>query len=354
MKPFYYSVFLFFCCILTSFSQEKSEVKYTISGFLETYYSYDLNKPETEKKLPFLYNYNRQNEFNINLGLLRAKLEYENIYGSIALHSGTYVDDNYANEKIKYLSEAYLGLYLDKAKKQTIEVGIMPSHIGFESANSSSNLTLTRSILAENSPYFETGIKYSYKQSDKWNFSGLIMNGWQRISKPEKNNAPSFGTQIVYKSSDKSILNWSNFFGKEYYGSEMLMRYFTNVYWDYKWNSKWHTIAGFDYGLQKTSSINTNHANWFSPVLIAQYTINSKWQTAIRAEYYQDIKNVMIPTADEFKTLGTSLNFDYLINSKMKFRTEARYLNSKEKVFIKNGNFTTADFFITSSLCFEF
>lgn len=338
----------------SSFSQEKNEVKVTISGFLETYYSYDFSKPQTEKKLSFLYNYNRQNEFNVNLGLIRSKLEYENIYGSIALHSGTYVEDNYANEKIKYLSEAYLGLYLDKAKKQTIEMGIMPSYIGFESATTASNLTLTRSILAENSPYFMTGVKYSYKPSDKWNVSGLILNGWQRISKPEKNSVPSFGTQIIYKPSDRSTLNWSNFMGKEYYGSEMLMRYFTNIYLDYKWNSKWRTITGFDFGLQRTSSINTNHANWFSPVLITQYSINSKWQTALRAEYYQDVKNVMIPTVNEFKTLGTSLNFDYFINSKMKFRTEARYFNSKEKVFLKNGDLTTGDFFITSSLCLEF
>lgn len=354
MKYLCYYVLLISSISFTCFSQKNEEVKVTISGFLETYYSYDFNKPETEKKLPFLYNYNRQNEFNVNLGLIRTKLEYENIYASIALHSGTYVEDNYAIEKIKYLSEAYLGLYLDKAKKQVIEIGIMPSHIGFESATTASNLTLTRSILAENSPYFMTGVKYSYKPSDKWNFSGLILNGWQRISKPEKNSAPSVGTQIIYKPSDKSTLNWSNFLGKEYYGSEMLMRYFTNVFWDYKWNSKWRTIAGFDFGLQKTSSTNTNHANWFSPVLVTQFTINSKWQTALRAEYYQDVKNVMTSSANEFKTLGTSLNFDYLINSKMKFRTEARYFDSKEKVFLKNGNLTTGDFFITSSLCLEF
>lgn len=354
MKPFYCSILVFFCFSYSIFSQDKSDVKVAISGFLETYYSYDFNKPDTEKKLPFLYNYNRQNEFNVNIGLIRTKLEYENIYGSIALHSGTYVEDNYTNEKIKYLSEAYLGLYLDKAKKQTIEMGIMPSHIGFESASSTSNLTLTRSILAENSPYFMSGLKYSYKPSDKWNFLGLILNGWQRISKPEKNSNPSFGTQIIYKPSDKSTLNWSNFIGKEYYSSEMLMRYFTNVYWDYKWNSKWRTITGFDFGLQKTSSTNTNHASWFSPVLVTQYTINSKWQTALRAEYYQDIKNVMISTTNEFKTIGTSLNFDYLINSKMKFRTEARYFDSRKKVFLKNGDLTTGDFFITSSLCLEF
>ncbi len=38
----------------------------------------------------------------------------------------------------------------------------MPSHIGFESAVGSDCWNLTRSILAENSPYFESGIKLNY------------------------------------------------------------------------------------------------------------------------------------------------------------------------------------------------
>jgi hypothetical protein len=35
----------------------------------------------------------------------------------------------------------------------------MPSHIGFESVISADCWTLTRSLLAENSPYYETGMR---------------------------------------------------------------------------------------------------------------------------------------------------------------------------------------------------
>jgi hypothetical protein len=336
------------------FSQEKSELKATFSGFVETYYSYDFNQPLTDSKLPFMYNYNRHNEFNINIGLLRTKVEYENAYAVISLQSGTYVDDNYSNEKIKYLNEAYVGLYLDKSKKQSVEVGILPSYLGFESSTTSTNLNLTRSILAENSPYFMTGVKYNYKPSDKWNFTALLTNGWQRINKPQKDVAPSFGTQIVYKSSANSTLNWSTFIGKEFNGIDYTMRYFSNLYFDKKWNDKWRTIAGFDYGLQDLSSKNNSSASWLSPVFITQYSINPKWQTAFRTEYYQDEKNVIIFTNNEFKTLGFSLNFDYLPNSKVKLRTEARYFDSKKEVFTKGSDLVNSSFFLTTSLSFEF
>ena len=349
-----YLFYALFFSIVTIYSQEKSEVKVTFSGFLETYYSYDFNENLEEVKLPFMYNYNRHNEFNINIGLLRAKVEYQNVYGSIALHSGTYVDDNYANEKIKYLNEAFIGLNLDEEKKQSIEVGILPSYIGFESATTASNLTLTRSILAENSPYFMTGVKYNYKPSEKWSLAVLVTNGWQRINKPQKDVAPSFGSQIVYKPTSNSTLNWSTFIGKEFNGIDYSMRYFSNLYWDKTWNNKWRTIAGFDCGLQDLSSTNNESASWLSPVFIAQYSINLKWQTAFRTEYYQDDKNIIIATNDEFETLGFSLNFDYLPNSKVKFRTEARYFDSKKEVFPKNEAIVNSNFFLTTSLSFEF
>lgn len=349
MKNSYKIAIIFFSIL--SFGQEKDSLTIKFSGFLETYYSYDFSNPTTETKLPFMYNYNRHNEFNVNNGLIRTQLEYGNVYASIAVHAGTYVDDNYASEDIKLLSEAFVGMYLNDNKKSSIEVGILPSYIGFESATTAANLTLTRSILAENSPYFMTGIKYNFKPSKKWSFSGLITNGWQRINKPEKDVPPAFGTQIVYKPTEKSTINWSTFIGKEYYGTELAMRYFSNLYWDATWNSKWRTILGFDFGIQDSSSLNNKHLYWMTPVLIAQYTINQKWQTAFRIEYYQDEDNVIIATSDAFKTSGLSINFDYLPNSKVKLRTEARYFDSKETIFFdtKSNNF-----FITTSLSFEF
>ena len=343
MKP------IFLLLVLVSsitLSQENKALTISFSGFAETYYSYDFNNPNTDAKLPFMYNYNRHNEFNINIGLLRTKVEYENAYASLTFHAGTYVEDNYANESTKIINEAFVGLYLDTDRKHTLEVGILPSYIGFETAVSHNNLTLTRSILAENSPYFMTGVKYNYKSSEKWNYTFFITNGWQRISKPQQDVVPAIGTQVVFKSDENTTLNWSTFIGKEFNGTDYSMRYFSNIYYDKKWNDKWRTIAGFDYGWQNNS--------WFSPVLITQYSITSKWQTAGRVEYYADNNNVLIATNDPFKTLGFSLNFDYLPNSKVKLRTEARFLNSEEKLFETNAEPVNANFFWTTSLSFEF
>jgi hypothetical protein len=338
----------------TTFAQEDKALKLSFSGYLETYYAYDFNQPEAQAKLPFMYNYNRHNEFNSNIALLRAKVEYDNAYASIAFHSGTYVEDNYTNETTKIINEAYVGLFLDKAKKSIVELGILPSYIGFETATSASNLNLTRSLLAENSPYFMTGVKYTYKPNDKWQFSGLVTNGWQRINKPNKNVSPALGSQIVYKPSEKSTFNWSTFVGKELYNNEWGMRYFSNWYWDKQWNTQWRTILGFDAGMQTDKSSNDKQLFWMSPVLVAQYALAPKWQTAFRVECYQDKNRVIVAANNEFKTIGTSFNIDYLVNEKVKLRTEARYLDSQGPRVTNDPYIVNDNFYLTTSLSFEF
>ncbi len=344
--------FLFISCFCwAQDTLTNNKVNVDFSGYMDGYYAYDFNNSTQLTKQPFFYNHNRYNEFNINIALFRGVITYENIYAKLSFQAGTYVEDNYSNERIKNINEAFLGVYLDAAKKHTLEMGIFSSYIGFESAITGTNLTLTRSILAENSPYFMTGLKYNYNVSKQWMFSGLLTNGWQRIAKPNNSIPPSFGTQIVYKPSETSLLNWSTFVGKENYFGAFEMRYFSNFYWDTTWDSKWRTIIGFDFGLQKRKALNESYVNWWSPVLITQYTISSKWQTAARLEYYQDKHNVIIAQTNPFSTYGYSLNFDYLFNTKAKFRVEARYLAAKEPLFYDNTN---DNFSITTSLSFEF
>lgn len=326
--------------------------KIEISGYIDAYYSYDFSEPKTDVKLPFLYSYNRQNEFNINMALLRASVSYENVYAKLSVHAGTYVDENYANEDLKLLNEAYIGVYLDKSQKTSLEAGILPSYIGFESATSHSNLTATRSISAEATPYFMTGVKLSHQFNDKFSGSFFVTNGWQRINKAKKDLAPSFGTQLVYKLSDQSTLNWSTFVGKEMYGDQFTMRYFSNLYLDNTWNKTWRTFIGFDYGVQDAASDIDNVKTWWIPTLINQFTLSKKWQMAYRVEYFQDKENVAFAIGSPFKTLGNSINFDFLPNSRMKIRTEGKWYNATESIFDENQK--KDNYSITTTMSFEF
>lgn len=342
-----------------SFSQEENKKPFTFSGYLETYYSYDFGNPDNHLRPGFVYSYNKHNEVNLNLGFAKVNYAKDNIRGNFALMAGTYAEYNLAAEQdlMKNIFEANVGVKISSKYNLWVDAGIMPSHIGFESAIGKDCMNLTRSILADNSPYYEAGVKIGYtSSSEKWYLAAMYLNGWQRIQKVDGNQTPAFGTQVTYKPSGKITLNWSTYFGNEQPDIDRKWRYFNNFYGQFKVSEKANLIAGFDIGAQQAENGSSNYNMWYSPVVIAQYKPTAKIQLAARGEYYQDKQGVIIATGTEngFKTYGFSANFDYLVTDNAMFRIEARSLNSKDAIFLNDATHSKNNVFVTTSLAISF
>ena len=68
---------------------------FSFGGYVEAYYSYDFNKPVDNNRPSFIYSHNRHNEFNVNLGLLKASYNTDwNLY-ECQLRSGTRCTEEY-------------------------------------------------------------------------------------------------------------------------------------------------------------------------------------------------------------------------------------------------------------------
>ena len=201
---------LTFCFSVAAFAQDEQPKKpLTISGYAETYIQYDANNPGNNTRPGFVYSHNRNNEVNLNLAFLKANYDTETVRANLAIASGTYMNANYAAEPgvLKNIFEANVSAKISKTKNLWITAGIMPSHIGFESAISADCFTVTRSMIADNSPYFEAGAKITYiSPSGVWELSGLYLNGWQRIQRVDGNSTPGFGYQILFKPNSKKFL----------------------------------------------------------------------------------------------------------------------------------------------------
>lgn len=321
------------------FAQETDRKPLKISGYAEAYYQYDFQNPTNNTRPSFIYSHNRNNEVNLNLGLIKANYETEQFRANLALAAGTYMNANYAAEQgvLKNIYEANVGIKISKSKNLWIDAGILPSHIGFESAISKDCFTLTRSMLAENSPYYEAGVKVSYTTDNgKWFLSGLILNGWQRIQRVDGNSTIAFGHQLTYKPNDKITLNSSSFIGNDKLDTQKQMRYFHNLYGIFQVNNKWALVAGFDFGAEQKEKGSERYNVWYSPVVVAKYSATEKLSFAARGEYYQDKKGVIIATGtpNGFQTFGYSLNADYQILPNLVWRTEIKNLSSKDNIFI--------------------
>lgn len=335
------------------------EGPFILGIFADTYYSYDFNKPASHAKPGFLYSHNRHNEFAVNLAFLKAAYKTEKMRSILSLATGTYMNANYAAEPgvLKNIFEANVGARISRTANLWVDAGIFASHIGYESAHSPSCWTLTRSIAAENSPYYETGAKITYStKNDKWVMSGLILNGWQRIQRVEGNNTPAFGTQVSFKPNSETTINWSTFVGNDKPDSVKQWRYFNDFYGIFQFTEKFGLTLGMDIGQEQQSKGSSTLNTWYTPTVVIRFTPGNNLAIAARCEYYSDEKGVIISTGttNGFKTLGTSLNVDRKINDNIWWRTEVRNLSSKDAIFTKGYNRSKNNTFITTSFAIAF
>lgn len=345
------------CAGNIAYAQEESKLK--VSGYMETYYSYDFNKPNDNNRPGFVYSHNRHNEMNLNLGFIKGSYETEMVRANLAIMAGTYTNANLAAEPgvLKNIFEANAGLRLSKSTNLWLDGGIFSSHIGFESAISKDCWMLTRNISSENTPYYESGAKITYGTNDgKFTATALYLNGWQRIARQNGNSQPAGGLQLTWKPSSKITVNYSNYLGTEGPDSVRVQRFYHNVYGIFQLTDQFGVTVGFDYGTQQKEKGSSQRNEILSPVAIAQYKINSQWAVAGRVEYYQDENGMIIATdtPNGFKTTGYSLNLDYAPIANAVVRLEGKVFDSKDQIFLRNLSPVNHSATLTASIAVAF
>jgi hypothetical protein len=316
-----------------------STKRWLLTAYAETYFA---ASPSTSKGKPFanfLFNYNRNQQIDINQAFIGADYAGDEFRMQVAVQTGTYVTDNYADEPIltRALLKCFAGIPLNKTKSSWLDAGIFPSYIGFESTQSFDNKTLTRSLLAENSPYYMTGLRLSHPAGKKLSITWYLLTGWQRITPLKGNSLPSLGWQWTFRPSEKSNINWSFFAGSVKPDADRKWRFFNNLYWQCERN-KWSLTAGIDIGAEQTFQGASSYHFWWSPVLMGGYQWNTQWRSALRLEKYSDPNEVIALAGSGLPVIvnGISVNVDFQPIRDLLCRAEWRALKARNPVFPTN------------------
>ena len=341
--------------------QNQWKGKVELSGYVEAYYQYDFNQPQDGNRPAFVYSHNRHNEININLAYLKLAYNAPRLKANLTVMLGTYTNANLAAEPglLKNIYEANAGINLSSKKQIWLEGGVFMSHIGFESAVSKDCWTVTRSMQADNMPYFESGVKLTYTSDNgKLLVSGLVLNGWQRIQRQSGNSLPSFGWQVQGKPNDRILINSSSFIGTDKPDSIRQMRYFHDLYVVINATDKFGLALGFDAGMEQKAKGSKQYNYWYTLAIIARYMPIKQLALAARVEYYDDKNGVIIATGtpNGFGTLGYSLNLDYSPISNAMIRVEGKLLHSyRDAIFArKDGSYTQYSPSLAISFAYSF
>ena len=336
----------------------------SFGGFIDTYYAWDADQPHNFDRA-YTTQPARHAEFNVNLVYIETKWSGPRYRGRLALQWGTSVQANYAGEPklggvsgpnvSQFIQEATVGYQL--APSVWLDGGIFFSHLGYEGWISRDNLSYSRSLVADFSPYYEAGLKLTWVASPKLTATFAILNGWQDIS--VYNTPPAGGIRLDYTPTSKLTLAYDNFIGNAAPDSApMRLRIYHDVVAQYNPNDKWQFAAVGSYGTQGRSSLTGGTASWWGMTSFAKYHATSTLAFVGRFEHYEDPSQVIVMTGlpASFDATGGSLGVDVNFRAPVLWRTEVRGLRSSNAVWPLHeaGTLGRNDVFFTSSLALTF
>lgn len=323
-------------------------------GFMDAYYGYDFNEPTNHRRAAFLYNQTTTDAPAVNLALIQAELNGGWYHGSLGLMAGTYARENLAAEPslLQHFYDTYAGVALDRGRTLWLDVGEFSSHIGFESAISADNYTLSRSLMAENSPYFLTGARLTWKPKKEWELAFLVVDGWQRVRPQTGNSLPGFGTKVAWTPHDRLTLNWSTYIGSEFPDDQRRIRYFNNLYAHMALSSEVSMYLGCDIGWQRSATRGNNM--WWSPNAIVRWKLDDRWAAAFRVEQYNDAAGVIVSLPGRTALTGLSCNVDRQISKNLLFRVELRYLRNSTPAFQRGDSLVRSSTSLLASISIRF
>lgn len=357
--------YLFICSfiLLTVVSKAQQNDSFALQLYSEVYGSIIPNKPFDKTRPAFHYNYTKANNVGVNMALARVHYSTNRFRTNFGMMAGDYPTANLADETAwtRNFYEANAGYKITNAHEIWIDVGLLPSHIGIESAIGKDNFTATRSIVADNSPYYETGVRFSYLPSEKWYFSILTTTGWQNITVPKQQDGPSWGLQVTYKPSPALTLNHSSSIGNVVSGIKNVTRIYFNHYAGIAVSKRANLILGWDFGLQ-ADTMNIKKTNvWNGLLVVYRYAIRpEKLFATFRYERFIDNRNVLfyinVPAYRAFNLHHTSLNIDWAHAKGFLLRAEANYQAAPSPLFWKNKQLSSKQFsaFLIASYNFQY
>lgn len=327
-------------------------------AFVDSYYAYDLDRPPRIDRA-FTTQAARHNEFNVNLAYVEAVVTGPRVHGRLALQAGTSVQANYAGEYrvgqvsgpslAQHIQEAYAGVRIGRAV--WVDAGIFLSHIGVESFISRDNPTYTRSLAAEFTPYYESGVRATWQAAPRLAATAVLVNGWQNIS--ENNQDKALGLRLDYTLTPESTLSYYDFFGNEV--SSGRLRTLNGVGLRLQPTPRLLLVGNADVGSQRGAP-GTGTAVWYGTALIGRLQLTRPVALAARVERYSDPDQAIVATGAPYglQANGASIGVDVVPAPRTLWRTELRLLVAGHPLFPARRALARDDGVAVTSLALTF
>ena len=318
--------------------------KVVFSGYVDAYYAHYSDSSSSEGYAKFPTCAPRNNQLGINILQISAKYNSRLFRGTITLFGGDCPKSSWSPHFI-FIREANFGFRI--VKKLWLDAGFFRTHFGLESIQPRENMTMSLATTTYFEPYFLSGAKLTWQQSEKLAIQVNAFNSFNQFLETNKNKA--VGLSLAYTPSSKLTTSFSSIWCDESPENASIKRnrLYSNLCVVYKSTRMVVGLEG-NFGFQQHSVMNNPSAMAFmcSSLLAFKYRITPKWASYIRGEVYSDPNEILTgPVVNaNHQYVGIDLvgatggvEFKPIPNSYVRF--ECRYLQTRstEDIFYRNG-----------------
>lgn len=317
--------------------------KVIVSGYIDTYYSYysDTLGPGGYSKFPTAAP--KHNQFSLNIIQISARYQSDKMRGVATLFYGDIPLSAWSTH-LNLVQEANAGFRV--FRKLWVDAGYFRTHIGLESIQPRENITSSIAMTTYFEPYFLSGAKLTWQQSQKWNFQLNVFNGFSTFIETNRNK--EIGASVSYTGE-----NWTHALNTvvcDEYPTDSIRnhyRHYTNYIGVFK---STHIVLGLEanFGYQQNSKLDNPNETAFivSGIVALKYRITHKHAVYGRLEAFSDPDEVLTgPIVNEnhsltgLQLLGGTFGCEYKPIPNAFFRIEGRVLDAKddEHIFFYNN-----------------
>lgn len=360
MKNTWGIFFALLLAVVTSTLTAQDTNTLRIGAYVDAYYNYDLNEPAGATQ-QYLVNSRRHNMFSINLAAVDIEYNSDRVRGRFTPGFGDYIIANYNLEfqSLKNLVNASVGVKLLKNKEVWLDAGVMEAPFSYENAFSKNQIMYSRSLAAEASPYYITGVKLSAPLSKNVSGALYVVNGWQQIT--DVNNQKSIIGNLEFHPDNVNI-NLSAIYGNETNIVNTTFRERLLVDFNMSYKAK-HSPLSFAFGGYYGSQvIGDNTFEWWQANIASSLAIGKKFSLSGRVEHFNDPNAIMyidlLPrTIDtRFQVSSLSIGGNWKISDNALLRLEGRnFISQNGDVYADSeGNPTNSSLLFWASIAVNF
>ncbi|MFN8670927.1 MAG: outer membrane beta-barrel protein [Candidatus Sericytochromatia bacterium] len=316
--------------VLSSFSAYAAEEPIKVEGYVDSYISFDndsaIKFDDSKDKKRTTNNKgtnaigHRKNEFNINLAQVTLSKNADWYRGRFTLSYGTAPLQSWPMEYFP-VQEANAGIKL--CDGVWLDAGVFLTHIGLESLLPKNNHQSILSMTTMNEPFYQNGVKLSYKPMEQLELQLHALNGLGIME--DSNNDKSLGWLVSWSPNANFNLTDSGYVGNdEQAGAAANYTVFENLNFTYQPLDALSIKGSLDAAFKSKTMSDL----YLSALLSLKYSFNKNFAVSLRGETTMDDKKVL---TYGMNGVGATLGLEYKPTDNSYVRLEGRQLMMSDK-----------------------